>query len=127
MTNEPEDKAAAKAADNQNKIMALCLGVILAVGVGWYVYSQEFFGENAPTTAASIEADRAACIEAIKTLTPFPDRTDFLPDTLVLGNDAERTIEGRVELADEKDNMYRHLFKCTMANGVVAAKEANRG
>jgi len=127
MTSEQNEKDENKSADNQNKIMAICLGIILAVGVGWYVYSQEFFGENAPTTPESIAADRVSCIEAIKTLTDFPEKSDFLPDTLVLGHDAERSIEGRVELADEKGNMYRHLFKCTVTNGTVTAKEAVRG
>ena len=128
MTSEhDDDRAAAKAADSKNKMIAIVLGVTLSVAIGWYVYDQEFFGENAPTTKESVAADTASCIEAIKTLTPYPDKTDFLPDVLVLGNDARRTIEGRVELADEKGNLFRHLFKCTMDNGTVAEREAVRG
>jgi hypothetical protein len=127
MTSEDDEREASKAADNKNKMIALAVGIIIFSGIGWYVYDQEFFGENAPTTPASIAADKASCIEAVKGLTPYPEKTDFLPDVLVLGNDARRTVEGRVELADEKGNLFRHLFKCTMDNGTVAEKEAVRG
>ncbi len=128
MTSEhDDDRAAAKAADSKNKMIAIVIGVILSVGIGWYVYDQEFFGENAPTTKESIAADTASCIEAVKGLTPYPDTADFLPDVLTLGNDAQRTVEGRVELADNKGNLFRHLFKCVMDNGTVADVKATRG
>ncbi len=127
MTNEEDERAAHKAADERNKKIAYVIGLTLVVGVGWFVYDQEYFGENAPTTQVSIDADKASCVEAIMTLTPFPEKTDFLPDVKAPGNDANRTIQGRVELADEKGNMYRHLFTCTMEYGAVAKKEAVRG
>jgi len=127
MTSEQDDREEAKAADSKNKMIAIVVGIALAGGVGWYVYDQEFFGENAPTTKESIAADKASCIEAVKGLTPFPEKTDFLPDVKFPGNDAHRTIEGRVELADEKGNMFRHLFVCTMENGKVANVKADRG
>jgi hypothetical protein len=127
MTSEEDERAAHKAADERNKKIAYVIGLALVVGVGWYVYDQEYFGENAPTTQVSIDADKASCVEAIKTLTPFPEKTDFLPDVKAPGNDAKRTIQGRVELADDNGNMYRHLFTCTMENGAIAKKEAVRG
>lgn len=127
MSSENDDRAAAKAADSKNKMIAIVLGIIMMGGVGWFVYDGQYFAPLAPTTPESIAQDKASCIEAVKSLTPYPDKTDFLPDVLVLGNDARRTVEGRVELADDKGNLFRHLFKCTMDNGTVKAKEAVRG
>ena len=128
MTNEQDEvAAAAKAADKKNKMIAYVIGTVIAVGVGWFVYDQEYFGENAPTTQVSIDADKASCIDAIRSLSEFPDKTDFLPDVKSPGHDVRRTIEGRVELADDKGNMYRHTFTCIMENGVVVDKVAERG
>lgn len=127
MTDEQNDKAADKAADAKNKMIAIVIGIALFTGIGWFVYDGQYFAPLAPTTPESVAADKASCIDAIKTLTQYPDKTDFLPDVLVLGNNARRTVEGRVELADDKGNLFRHTFKCTMDNGVVTDKSAPRG
>lgn len=127
MTDENDERAEAKAADKKNKMIAIVIGISLFVGIGWFVYDGQYFAPLAPTTPESVAADSASCITAIKTLTPYPDKTDFLKDMLVLGNDARRTVEGRVELADDKGNLFRHTFKCIMDNGTVTEKTATRG
>ncbi len=127
MNSENDDRAANKAADSKNKMIAIVLGIIMMAGVGWFVYDGQYFAQLAPTTPESIAQDKESCVTAIKALTPYPDKTDFLPDVLALGNDARRTISGRVELADEKGNMFRHLFNCTMDGGKVTKADAPRG